>query len=82
MSSDGGSAFPQPMAISPADDIYYSAEGGMSLRDYLAAGAMRALMARAPGMHGEDTLLISADAMRDIATSAYRMADIMLEERR
>ena len=33
---DNPAAFPVPIAISAADDVYYSSETGMTLRDYFA----------------------------------------------
>lgn len=50
---DGGPAFPRPASIEPMDDVKPSEDGnclvlrgerGMSLRDYLAAKAMQAII--------------------------------------
>ena len=58
---------------------YYSAEAGLSLRDYFANSAMRTLQAAI--LAETDGIEIGADAMRAVAREAYRIAGIMLEER-
>lgn len=80
---DGGAAFPLL-----TDTVSHPSNPGMSLRDYFAAQAMAAVIAKMPlfdrqGEHG-----ISAPAIdeihgvrKDIAQSAYDYADAMLAER-
>jgi len=69
---NGGPAFPSTQyanGISP-----YGHSEGMTLRDYFAAKAMQALLART-SYHVEDD-------EADIATVAYDYADAMMEARK
>jgi hypothetical protein len=74
---DGGSAFPEASDEWCQDSERYrpTSVGGMSLRDYFAAKAMAALIARVPydERHG-----IHAEAM---SFAAYNFADAMLKAR-
>lgn len=67
---DGGPAFPEPVAISPSDDVY-PAYGGMSLRDWFAGQALAGLYASGP--HDCD--------QHGIAHDAYLVADAMIAAR-
>lgn len=55
----------------PAELSSSGPQGGMGLRDYFAAKAMAALIARAPNQ----------EWWPDFATDAYNMSDAMLAER-
>lgn len=61
----GGPAFPTQI-----DNHAHLGTQGMSLRDYFAAKAMQALVAR------------TKDEPRNVAFEAYEFANAMLEERR
>ena len=68
----GGPAFPRPFS-----GTRQVAQEGMTLRDYFAAKAMQAFMARNWAHHqGTDQELIDT-----LALSAYIMADAMLRAR-
>ena len=66
---DGGSAFPLPMAVSTAGDLYDASQTdpGMSLRDYFAGQAL--------------TALVPGDSPDIKANYAYLLADAMLKAR-
>ena len=70
MKNDGGPAFPTTEACYENMD---RAGEGMSLRDYFAAKAMQAVIAR-----GDDFRVSGSD---EIAALAYLMADAMLKDR-
>lgn len=78
---DGGPAFPEPVSIGPAGDVY-PAISGMSKRDWLAGQALPAVIAATsagqhqPLMREGDTHIRFA-----IARDAYTVADAMLAER-
>ena len=65
----GGPAFPCEYEGSTRSDAY-----GMTLRDYFAAKAMQAMIANDWPMH-------SSESMEHLTSSAYRVADSMLEAR-
>ena len=69
----GGPAFPRPFSADDVDpDITYPAHAGMTLRDYFAAKALQALMARD---------FVDGLEYSGFCKEAYRMADKMLKER-
>ena len=74
---DGGQAFPSKKRVYRAG--YATSEfepvGGMSLRDYFAAKAMRGLLAQSLGTALESDPILGAQY-------AYRVADAMLAVRR
>jgi hypothetical protein len=72
--NDGGPAFPQAQCERCGVDheAHTDTDAGMSLRDYFAAKAMQALIAR-----GSER----KDPYTDIADHAGRFADAMLAER-
>lgn len=72
---DGGPAFPEAIAVSPAGDVY-PGMGGMSLRDYFAAHALALLAGRSWDHAAKDGELITI-----WARSAYHIADAMLQAR-
>ena len=76
---DGGAAFPQPIAVSAAGDVYYSGDFGMSLRDWFAGQALSGILASS-----ETALLFSSAVVSrmDMARSAYEFADFMLAARK
>jgi hypothetical protein len=71
----GGAAFPVMDQVAPNGEHIQWGELGMTLRDYFAAKAMAALIARVPydERHG-----IHAEAM---SFAAYNFADAMLKAR-
>lgn len=71
--ADGGPAFPQIDWKRKGDIEWGTTRGGMSLRDYFAAQAMRGIMSSLDD--GEEP------EIEAIAHDAYRMADHMLAER-
>jgi len=70
-------AFPAAYTVGPNDDLYPPTPG-MTLRDYFAAGALPAVMAR---MHEDIQHLGSPTFPQNVAGHAYRIADAMLAER-
>jgi hypothetical protein len=84
---DGGSAFPRP--FSKSANLAYIAKTGMSMRDYFAAQAMQAIIAKLPlGSIGEKhlgqflaTTEEAATAIQMVCGGAYLYADAMLRER-
>jgi len=69
---DGGPAFPVPGLQHDADF------NGMTLRDYLAARAMSALLVRVDVVAGDYVTNATPD---DVATESYQYADAMLRAR-
>jgi hypothetical protein len=69
----GGPAFPQTEV--DRDGVTITHHSGMTLRDYFAAKAMQGLMGRAWGE------LPPEELFKTWATSAYAVADAMLEAR-
>ena len=85
--NDGGQAFPA-IATSPMGDLYH--QEGMTLRDWLAAKAMAAIISKIelmgvnpPSSSGAASVSDEhRDAiMRCVAVGAYNYADAMLAER-
>jgi hypothetical protein len=83
-------AFPRPFSAREVHDgiEHHLATEGMTLRDYFAAKAMQALIAKIPlhdrlGEHGIHTPEVEDihGVRQDIAQSAYDYADAMLAER-
>jgi hypothetical protein len=70
----GGPAFPQAVMNDEGEIYHFHDWHGMSLRDYFAAKAMQAQLART-------TWGIEDDAT-DMAQEAYTYADAMLEARK
>lgn len=77
---DGGNAFPHTQ-----DGWTHSDRGGMSLRDYFAAKAMQAIVAKLPVVDREGEFGKPVPDKNkynaDIANSAYWIADAMIAER-
>jgi hypothetical protein len=76
---NGGSAFPhyhEKPAMAPPN---WNVSDGMSLRDYFAAKAMPAAYSEIARQLGEGEL--SGFGWDDLARSAYRIADAMLQAR-
>ena len=72
MKHNGGAAFPRPMTnldLNEAGAMRYE-QDGMTLRDWFAGQALNALVS-IPG----------DESYRELAGTAYRMADEMLTER-
>ena len=73
--NDGGAAFPRPFSqhvdVYPPDAL---AQSGMSLRDYFAGQALRAMIElyKETGSEGNT---------RETAKWSYRIADLMIVER-
>lgn len=77
MATDAKSEYMQ--AFPWADfDAYHK---GMSLRDYLAAKAMQALISSPGSMEALCSALPEADRCKGVAAASYAMAQAMLEER-
>lgn len=76
--NDGGPAFPfefeEHQVDGPPETLVHA---GMSLRDYFAAQAMPALIARQPAGNLESDV-----TCQNIATASYELADFMLEARK
>lgn len=80
--NDGGSAFPQPSFPRPDCEIIWG-DGGMTLRDYLAAKALSGQLAN------DDFMAATAKSCegdrhhfaRTVALTAFEIADAMLAER-
>ncbi len=73
---DGGPAFPNPAcdgAQYEYRETWKELVGGMSLRDWFAGQAMRAMLNRDAAMY--------AHLWPAMANNAYKIADAMLEER-
>lgn len=67
---DGGPAFPAALAVG-ADGLFFSAEMGMTLRDWFAGQALAGCIAACNGDLPNDK----------VAAWAYKQADAMLKER-
>lgn len=84
---DGGPAFPRATSLDGDGHMQSETQYGMSLRDYFAAKALQALIAKMPlhdaeGEHGiQSTKDANGVIYREIADSAYWYADAMLAER-
>lgn len=77
---NGGSAFPESYV--GADRPHEGIGDGMTLRDYMAAKAMPALIrAVSEGLHNIPPRADGEGAGEGIALEAYRMADFMLKAR-
>ncbi|PCI04593.1 MAG: hypothetical protein COB78_09890 [Hyphomicrobiales bacterium] len=84
---NGGSAFPEPIAIGPAGDVYYSEHHGMTLRDYFAGQALanplicdgRAKDYELDNWFGKDTTGIKTSQI--VAAQADEYAIAMLAQR-
>ncbi len=76
--NDGGPAFPtKRAALDPRASGFFT-EDGMTLRDYLAARAMSALLVRVDVVAGDYVTNATPD---DVATESYQYADAMLRAR-
>lgn len=77
--NDGGPAFPLPVAVSAAGDVYCAADVsgglGMSLRDWFAGHALSGLLVM-PRSGFSPT-----DIPKFAAVNAYEIADAMIAER-
>lgn len=75
---DGGPAYPLPLAIGQAGDLYHAgawSSPGMTLRDYFAGQALPQVLATSfapPGVQVDSNIM---------AQGAYLLADAMLAER-
>ncbi len=75
---NGGSAFPEAIAIGPAGDVYPGFPG-MTLRDWFAAQAIGPLLGEMGGTVPSKT---PRGMVYDLmASQAYQMADAVLAER-
>lgn len=85
---DGGPAFPLPMAVGPAGDLYDASQTdpGMSLRDYFAGQALAGHWSQS----NPDLVRNMAEAADEnfdgdiadmLAAAAYKAADSMLKAR-
>ena len=72
--NNGGAAFPRLTG----GGLDVGSHTGMSLRDYFAAAALPALIARDAGMTKGNS---SFERRPELARIAYELADAMLEER-
>ncbi len=72
--NNGGPAFPIPVDGVPPID-----RQGMTLRDYFAAKAMQAILAKWPSMQVTEREFIHLTA--ELAESAFDVAEAMLKER-
>ena len=73
---NGGAAFPaQPILHMPGGATMMTTQGGMTLRDYFAAKALQ-------GFAGLKQAPTYKDEYEMLASTAYRMADAMLEARK
>jgi hypothetical protein len=66
-------AFPRPYSEDDVDGHCYKAHVGMTLRDYMAAKAMQALLSDPDWRQDMD--------IKDTAFAAYKTADAMLKAR-
>jgi hypothetical protein len=76
-------AFPFPAYTYPNGEINHG-DGGMKLRDYFAAKAMKEIMAQAYELEQEcwtDGDFSFPDTMCSLAKEAYKWADAMLKAR-
>lgn len=71
---EGGSAFPIPVAIGPAGDVY-PAYDGMSLRSYFAGQALPAVIAEMGKVQGIGSMTFPSN----VAAHARRIADALLD---
>lgn len=86
---DGGFAFPQTETRNGNPFGHEYDGGGLTIRDYFAAKALTALIAKIPlhdrkGEHGIHTPEVDGihQVRLDVAESAYDYADAMLKARR
>ena len=74
-------AFPVPIAISAADDIYYSSETGMTLRDYAVIHYSAAIMGNIESSNAIIEGREPEEAADILAKVSAIFADAMLKER-
>ena len=81
--NDGGPAFPKPATLDPRTGQPWNEHSdGMSLRDYFAANAMRAIITHAyPAVIAATELELKAAILRRMAPAAYEFADAMIAQR-
>lgn len=86
---DGGYAFPTPIAVGPAGDVYAVTQaefgsGGMTLRDYLAAQALTGMLSSETAVAEVMAAVMAdgGDVRARAAAMAYAFADAMLTERK
>lgn len=86
--NDGGPAFPRPYSQFNGTNAheFYNHQDGMTLRDYFAAKALAAIVARARlnpcgDFVAGDCLLQSYNAPECAAKTAYAFADAMIKAR-
>jgi hypothetical protein len=75
---DGGSAFPLPLAVGAAGDVYQAGrdgDGGMSLRDWFAGMALQGLIAHHAWNYKAD------DVAGAVSSISYEIADAMIRAR-
>jgi hypothetical protein len=78
----GGSAFPYTRLHSDRGEEWQETEEGMTLRDYLAAKAMEALMHPKHFIAQDKLAAADGEALADrISRAAYMQADAMLAAR-
>ncbi len=72
--SNGGAAFPLPVAVGPSGDLYDASEAdpGMSLRDWFAGQALVACMKAPPSESRQ------VGWQKSMAWDAYSIADAMI----
>jgi hypothetical protein len=76
--NDGGPAFPIAEAFDErTGNVTQYASNGMSLRDYFAAKAMQGLLAN-PGCEYSP---MNIEAVEQVTSDAYALADFMLKAR-
>lgn len=73
---DGGHAFPPGIAVDHAGDTYHGPYG-MSLRDWFAGQALASI----PDFSEMPSYRIQPGPAKEIATTAYALADAMLKAR-
>ncbi|MFY0735662.1 hypothetical protein [Aurantimonas sp. NFXS3] len=75
--NDGGAAFPEAIAITPAGDVFYGM-AGMTLRDWLAGQALAGILS---GGFADTIPHDDINGGSDAAHFAYLYADAMLKAR-
>ena len=72
MAKDGGPALPRPYSDRPRSTVTWSAQEGMSLRDWFAGAALIGMLAKGVSPEATD---------HGFAVAAWAIADIMLLHR-
>lgn len=79
--NDGGPAFPVPNYVNADGESFISTPSGMSLRDYFAAMAMQAMIAKRKSIAPDDSDDADDKGFDYVSLCAYSQAQSMLKAR-